>query len=496
MLQYFLEVFTPTNMLWMAIGSIIGAILGFLPGLGPTTGIAMFLPLTFNMEASTGLIVLSSIYVSGSYAGNITAILMATPGTSDSLFMVFDGYPMTVQGKGARALGISTIASFIGGVVGAVSLITIAPALAKIALKFGPMEMFLTTMLGICIIVGLSRADMMKGLASAALGLLGTMVGMDKYSGIPRFDWGITALMDSLPLLPVCLGLFAVSQMFLLIFEGNESITQDTTSTLTGSTWIPLRDLLPKMINILRSSIIGTVVGIIPAAGSTVACGLSYDMQRKFDKHPETFGKGNENGLAAVSAANNAVVGGSLVPLITLSIPGNGTAAIFLSGLLIHGLTPGYELFTTHMDQCYVFLFGMLVCQIWILIEGLVGGKWLARLTVLPNSILIPMIGVFCVFGSYTGRYINFDLYLCFAFGVLGFFMARTGIPLAPFVLAFVLGSTMEKQLRRALTLLAADWLKTLTTPLCLGLLLCNIALLVWPAVESYKESKAKKAAK
>lgn len=495
-LQFLLEVFTPTNMLWMAIASIVGAILGFLPGLGPTNGIAMFLPITFNMDAGTGLIVLSAIYVSGSFAGNITAVLMSTPGTSDSLFMVFDGYPMTVQGKAARALGITTISSFIGGIIGAAALITIAPALAKIALRFGPMEMFLTTMLGITIIVGLCRADMSKGLASASLGLLCTLVGTDKYSGIPRFDWGIQPLMDSMPLIPVTLGLFAVSQMFVLIHEGNETITQNAGATVSGSTWIPMRELMPKMVNILRSSIIGTVVGIIPAAGSTVACGLSYDLQKKFDKHPETFGKGNENGLAAVSAANNAVVGGSLVPLITLSIPGNGTAAIFLSGLLIHGLTPGYELFTTHMDECYVFLWGMLICQLWILVEGLWGGKYLAKLTVLPNSVLVPMIGVFCMMGSYTGRFINFDMYIDLVFGIAGYIMCRTGVPLAPFVLAFVLGSTMEKQLRRSLTLLSANWLKTMTTPLCMILLLCNVALLLWPAIETYRENKAKKAAK
>ena len=379
-LEYSLEALNFTNMLWLTIGAVIGAILGALPGMSADTGIAIFLPLTFNLEPVTGLITLGAIYVTGSYGGNITAVLINTPGTSDSLFMTLDGYPMTLRGQGLRAIGITTYSAFFGGMVGSLALLFIAPPLAQIAIRFGPWELFLTTMMGIVIIVGLSKGGMLKGLISACLGLLCALIGLDGITGMPRFNFGIHAIYDSLPLLPVVLGMFAVSQVLALAAERTETIAIDK-SAIRGSPFLSLKDHASMLINNIRASIIGTIVGIIPGAGTTVAAGISYNIA-KSDKHPETFGKGNEQGLACVSAANNAVVGGSLVPLLTLGIPGNGTSALF-GWPFNTRFMPGTQLFTKP-ETVYGLFFGLILAQFFIILIGLFGAPFYAKVTNVP----------------------------------------------------------------------------------------------------------------
>ena len=482
-LGYIAQVFQPVNLLWMTIAAIVGVGLGALPGMSADTGIAIFLPVTANMEPVTGLITLGTIYVTGCYGGNITAILIKTPGTSDSLFMVFDGYPMTVRGKGARAIGISSVSAFCGGVIGALSLLFIAPSLAQIALAFGPTELFLTTMLGICIIVAISKASMLKGLLSAAIGFMCALIGTDAFTGAPRFNFGITQIYDELPLLPTVLGLFAVSQIMILIAENKATVAVDDDAMAGSSAFISFRDIGRMSINIIRSGIIGTIVGIIPAAGSTIACGISYNIAKSTDKHPEEYGTtGSENGLAAVSAANNAVVGGSLVPLLTLSIPGCGTAALFLGGLLVHGLAPGVKLFTDYANVRSARLWGILIANVWILIAGLFGAKYYAKLTKVSTSVLIPMIGLLSILGSYCMRYLTFDGFIMIFFGIVGYYMDRIGLPLGPFVLSFVLGKTVESNLRRTLMVVDTAGLEgTFLQPIALLLLACNILILLWP---------------
>lgn len=484
--EYALDAFTFTNMLWLTIGAIIGAILGALPGMSPDTGIAIFLPLTFSLEPVTGLITLAAIYVTGSYGGNITAVLINTPGTSDSLFMTLDGYPMTVRGEGLRAIGITTFSAFIGGIIGSIALLFIAPPLAQIAIKFGPWELFLTTMMGIVIIIGLVKGGMLKGLISACLGVLCALVGLDGITGMSRFNFGISQIYDSLPLLPVVLGMFAVSQVLTLAADRTETISIDK-SAMKGSPFLSMKDHLSMLVNNLRASVIGTLTGIIPGAGTTVAAGISYNIARKGDKHPETFGEGNENGLACVSAANNAVVGGSLVPLLTLGIPGNGTAALFLGGLLIHGLNPGSQLFTRNPGTVYGLFLGLILAQFFILIIGLFGAPIYARVTKVPINILIPIVGSFCVLGAYTFRFLYFDMVLILIFGVIGYYMNKANFPMAPFVLAFVLGKNAEIHMRRALKLSGGNLTTVMTSPLAIALLAANILFLIWPFWDDIK---------
>ncbi|MCQ1528945.1 tripartite tricarboxylate transporter permease [Lutispora saccharofermentans] len=478
--QYALEACTLTNLLWLTIGALIGSILGALPGMSADTGIAIFLPLTFNLEPVTGLITLGAIYVTGSYGGNITAVLINTPGTSDSLFMTLDGYPMTVQGKGLRAIGITTFSAFIGGMIGSIALLFIAPPLAQIAIKFGPWELFLTTLMGLIIILGLVKGGMLKGLISASLGFLCTMIGMDGITGLSRLNFGIRPIYDEMPLLPVVLGMFAVSQVLALAGDKTETISIDK-SAIKGSPFLSMKDHLSMLFNNIRSSIIGTIVGIIPGAGTTVAAGISYNLARKGDPHPETFGKGNDQGLATVSAANNAVVGGSLVPLLTLGIPGNGTSALFLGGLLIHGLAPGTQLFNRNPQTVYGLFFGLIVAQFFILLIGLFGAPIYAKVTKVPTNILIPIVGSLCILGAYTYRNLAFDNFLIIFFGVIGYYMTKANIPMAPFVLAFVLGKNTEIHFRRTMLLTGGNLSTVAFTPLAIALLAVDLIFLISP---------------
>lgn len=479
--------------MWLCIGATVGVVLGALPGMSADTGIGIFLPLTFSLPPTTALICLGAIYVTGSYGGNITAVLVNTPGTSDSLFMTLDGYPMTLKGEGLKAIGVTTITAFVGGIVGCLALLFIAPMLAKIAFFFGSWELFLTVMMGIIIIIGLVKDRALKGLMSAALGFLCSLVGLDGLTGVTRFSFGISAVYDELPLLPVVLGMFAFSQVFVLIAENRKSIVIEEES-LKGSVWPTLKELKNLALETIRGSVIGTLIGIVPAAGTTVAAGLSYNLARNSDPDPESFGKGNPKGLACVSAANNGVVGGSLVPLLTLGIPGNGTSALFLAALMIHGLAPGTQLFTTNGKYVYGLIFGLFLANVFILLFGMFGAKFYAKITKVPTSVLIPIIAVLCILGAFSFRCLAFDMILVLFFGIVGYFMDRLGIPLAPFVLAFVLGKSAELNFRRAMMLMAGgSATSVIFTPLSILLIVIDVAMLIWPFWGSIKKLFKKK---
>ena len=479
-LSYITQIFEPTTFLWLFIGALVGVVLGALPGMSADTGIGIFLPLTFSLSPVAALSALGAIYVTGAYGGNITAVLVNTPGTSDSLFMTLDGYPMTLKGQGLKAIGVTTISSFVGGVVGCIALLFIAPPLAKIATMFGPWELFLTMMMGIIIIIGIVKDRALKGLMSACLGFLCSLIGLDGMTAMPRFNFGIKAIYDELPLLPVVLGMFAFSQVFVLVQEKRESVVIGE-EAMRGSVWLSAKEIKELSFEIVRSSVVGTVVGIIPAAGTTVAAGISYNMARRADPDPNSFGKGNPKGLATVSAANNGVVGGSLIPLLTLGIPGNATSALFLGGLMIHGLAPGTRLFTENAKTVYGLIFSMLLANVFILIFGMFGAKQYAKITKVPSSVLIPVIAALCILGAFTYRSLASDMVIVLVFGIIGFYMDRTGIPMAPFVLAFVLGNSAEISLRRALMIMGKNPMKYMCKPLALALLAIDVIMLIAP---------------
>ena len=348
-------------------------------------------------------------------------------------------------------------------------------------------------MMGIIIIIGIVKDRALKGLMSACLGFLCSLIGMDGITGMPRFNFGIAGIYDELPLLPVVLGMFAFSQVFVLVQENRKSIVIGE-EAMRGNVWLNKDELKYIAFETVRSSVIGTVVGIIPAAGTTVAAGLSYNMARRADPDPTSFGKGNPKGLATVSAANNGVVGGSLIPLLTLGIPGNATSALFLGGLLIHGLAPGSRLFTENAKTAYGLIFSMLLANFFILAFGMSGAKYYAKITKVPSSVLIPVIAALCMLGAFSYRNLPFDMIIVLFFGIVGFYMDRTGIPMAPFVLAFVLGKSAEIDLRRAAMIMKGNGLSALLHPLPLALLAIDIVMLIAPFWGEIKGAFKKKA--
>lgn len=495
-LEYLLNILlSPETLLWLAIGCVVGAVLGALPGMSADTGIAIFLPITYNLHPITGLVCLAAIYVTGSYGGNITAVLLNTPGTSDSYFMTIDGYPMTKQGLGMKAIRITTVSAFVGGIIGGFMLLFIAPPLAQIAVEFGPLELFLTSMMGIIVIVSMAKGNMMRGLMSACLGFLFALVGPDAIYGNYRFTLGVEEVYDGLPLLAVVLGLFAVSQLFSLMesLEIQEAIDDKAFDGGIRKILKSIPDHVRILWSDIVSGIIGAFVGIIPAAGTTVAAGISYNLMKNTDKHPEEYGNGAEKGLGSVTAANNAVVGGSLVPLLTLGIPGNATSALFLGGLLVHGLQPGIQLFTNSPETSYGLIWGLILANFSILIIGLFGGPIYGKVTKVPKEVLIPVIGALCMLGAYCFRSSIFDMGLIVVFGIIGWLMNKTNIPIAPFVLAFVLGNNNEMQLRRALLLYGEGIGSKILQPIPMVLIFLNIILLVSPFIPNIMAKFRKK---
>ena len=340
------NILEPQALFILFAGTVAGLIVGALPGLSSTMGVALAIPLTFGMDPKMGLMLLGAVYCSSVYGGSLTAILLRTPGTDASIATTFDGFPMTQQGLAGKAIGISTTASLVGGLISAVALLFIAPFLARMALKFGPSEYFLVGIFGLSVIISVSSGSYLKGLIAGFFGLLIATTGMDNFTGYPRFIFNNDSLLDGIPILPALIGLFSLSQAIKIAVSEQKSIITNPGSLTISDRILPeKKDLQRTWKTILRSSIIGVIVGIMPGAGTSIASFISYNEAKRASKEPESFGKGNIEGVAAPEAANNAVTGGSLIPTLTLGIPGNAVTAVFIGGLTIQGLIPGPNLF-------------------------------------------------------------------------------------------------------------------------------------------------------
>ncbi len=466
LLSALLNVFAPINLLMAATGTVLGIVIGALPGFTSTMGVALFIPVTFSMSPETGLIFLVAIYCASTYGGSISAILIQTPGTPSAIITAIDGYELTKQGRGGQALGMATFSSFIGGIISSVALLMIAPPLAKLVLLFGPSEIFFLALFGLTIIVGLSKGSMVKGLLSGAFGLLLATVGVDSMTGSYRYTFDIMPLFDGIPMVPAVIGLFSACQVFALSSQSRTTIQYEGRIPDVGSTLPRWSDIKGMWWNFLRSGVIGTIIGIIPGAGMSIASAMAYNEAKKHSDQPELYGKGSMEGLAASETANNGVTGGSLVPLLTLGIPGNSVSAVFLGGLLIHGLKPGLQLFTQHAEVAYSLLFGMFVANLLMLLIGAIAAKKIAKVSSLPTTILAPIIMALCVMGSFAIRNNMFDVALMLVFGFLGYMMKRGGYSLACFVLGIILGPLVESELGRALILTGGNPLKLVGSPL------------------------------
>ena len=463
----------------LVTGAAIGIAVGALPGLGPSIGISLLIPFTYNMSPEISMLLLISLYMAAEYGGSVSAILLSTPGTAAAASTTIDGFAMTQKGEANRALGISLSASTIGGLVGGLALLFLAAPLSKLALQFGPASYFAVGLLGLTSVAALSGGSVVKGLIGATLGLLLAFVGIDPITGIPRFTMGEMALFEGVPMLAALIGLFAVSEALILAESAMRKSRQNVVSGAVKSVFLSKAEWKNLIGTMLSSSVIGTLIGILPGVGANIACWVARDSAVRLNPKLE-FGKGEPKGVAAPEAANNATVGGALVPLLSLGVPGSPTTAVIVGALIMHGLRPGPQLFTEQPVLVYSVLLGLLFSSIVMFIVGFLTLPWLSRVVNLPDSVLAAGILVFASLGAYALRNLSFDIWLTLGFGVLGYLMKKLSFPVAPVVLAMVLGYMVESNFRTALVTSQGDYSIFLTEPasaLFLGLAALSIIM-------------------
>ena len=448
------QLFEPINLLIMVLGVVLGILIGALPGLTPTMGVAMAIPFTFSLPAEQGLLLLGGIYSGSVYGGSIPAILFNIPGAPASVASTFEGYPMAKKGEAKKALELSTISSAIGGLFGMLLLLFFAPPLTKVALQFGPTESFWIAVFGITIIAVITGGSVTKNMIGGSIGILISMIGIHTITGTARFTFGSNSLIGGLNIVPVLIGLFAFPQALRLIDEfRNKQQKHEVNLTKQTSLLSSFIDIIrhPKSLSI--GTIMGLLVGIAPGAGGNVASIMAYNELVRFSKNKDDFGKGNKEGIIASESANNASVGGALVPLLTLGIPGSPTAAIFLGGLMIHGIWPGRNLFVEHANVANLFLYGMILIQILILIIGLYSIRHLSKLINIPNHFMAPVIISFSIIGAYTAQNNSFDIYTMAVIGILMYIFQKFDFSPAPIALGFILGPIAEESLLQGIAI-------------------------------------------
>ena len=472
-------IFTPIPFMYTVIGTGLGITVGAIPGLTGAMLIALTLPLTFYMLPTNAVILLVSMYVGAISGGLITATLLRMPGTPAAVMTTFDGYPMARSGRPGRALGLGITASFVGGLISWMFLFTLSKPLSIIATRFGPFEYFTLILMAMVLIASVSQGSLVKGLISGLLGMLVSMPGVDPSTGQPRltFDWYM--LNSGLKLLPVLIGVFAVSQIIADILDINRKVERVEMSK--SGLLMTLKDWKDQGVNLVRSSLIGTWVGILPGVGASIGSVMAYTAAKNMSKTPERFGKGSEEGIVASEAANNATIGGALIPLIAMGIPGSVIDAILIGALMIHSIQPGPTLFLSNGDIVWAMIAACLVANVlmFIMMTGAVG--YVSKLMYVPRTFVLPVIMVFCVVGAYALDNTMFDVWVMLAFGLVGFFLERAKVPLGPFVIGFVLAPLAEEKLRSGLMMTAGSLEPMFTRPLPLVFLVVSLVLLVWP---------------
>jgi putative tricarboxylic transport membrane protein len=464
-------VMSPLNLLLIAGGTAIGIFVGAMPGLSATMAIALLLPLTFPLPPASGLSMLASLYMGAMYGGSIAAILLRTPGTPAAAATVLDGYPMARNGQAGKALGVSLVASFIGGLISSIGLLTVAPVLGKIALEFGPVELFAVAVLGLTIIASLSRGSTILGLISGVLGALFAMVGMDNITGVPRFTFGNINLFSGISFVVALIGLFSIPQAIRLIERKEDAKRELVVNRITDKMLPTWKEFKGMAVTIVRSSFIGLVVGLIPGTGGDTACWFGYNEAKRFSKHKEKFGTGIPEGVAAAEAANNAVVGGALIPTISLGIPGSSSTAVLMGGLMVHGIMPGPSLMSEYADVTYTLIWAVVLSNFAMLFLGLLLTRMSISVTRVKDRIMAPLIIVLCVIGSFSINNNIFDVILMFAFGILGYVMDKLKIPTAPMVVGLILGDMFNVTLHQSLLISHGSWAVFAKNPISATLL-------------------------
>jgi putative tricarboxylic transport membrane protein len=462
-------------LLYAFIGCVLGTLIGVLPGLGPAAGTAILIPLTFKLDATGAIIMLAAIYYGAMYGGTITSVLINVPGEAASVVTCLDGYQMARQGRAGAALGIAAIGSFVGGTFAALALAIVAPPLARFALSFGPPEFFALMFLGMCLVTGLAGQSLVAGLLMTILGLLLSLIGIDPVRGAPRFTFDVPELYDGLGFVPVVMGLFGVAEILLVI----ETPFRQVVDTKIKGLW-PSRDEWKRSTGAIgRGTIIGFVLGLIPGVGAVIPTFMAYIVEKRLSKHPEKFGTGVIEGVASPETANNAYANASMVPLLVLGVPSSPTIAIIMGAFIINGLTPGPFLFKERPDLVWTVIASFFTGNVILLILNLpLVGLW-ARILRVPYQYLCTGTLLFCILGAYSLKGTVFDVGVMLVFGVIGYFCRKLGLPLAPAVLALILGPFMEKSLRTSLEMSAGDFTIFLTRPISATLLACAVLIII-----------------
>ncbi len=451
-------------MLLLVLGILLGLIIGILPGLGPPIAIALALPFTFYMEAVPSMVLLLGIYSAAIYGGSISAIAVGIPGTGAAIATVLDGHNMFKSGRGGEALGFSLTGSIIGGLFSAVCLMLIAPLLAELAVKFGPREYLAISVFGLIVVVRVAGQSLAKGLLVGGLGLFLTTWGLDELNGTERYTFGTYHLYEGLPLVPFLVGLFAVSEV---LMGAERAARKVDFSTESLSVRLPGLKTLGRMKDvIMRSSIIGTVIGIIPGEGAAVGAFFAYSEAKRRSKVPEKYGTGIPEGIVAPETANNATVGGALVPTLTLGVPGSPAAAVLLGALLIQGLTPGPKLFSEEPDLMYAIFLGLFLINILMMFIGLIAIRFAAQLIRVPTSVIVPTVLLLSFVGIYSVSNSFFNVGVLLGAGILGYVVRKLGYSIAPLSIGFVLGPILENSLRQSITLADGSIAEFFNTPI------------------------------
>lgn len=474
---------TPYHILMVTVGGVLGTIVGMLPGLGPATGVAVLLPLTFSMGPTAALITMCGVYYGAMFGGSRSSILINTPGDGAALAATFDGYPMARQGRAEAALAISAIASFIGGTVSAVFMVFVANPIADFALKFGPAEYFLLMIAALAMTASMSEKNMLKGFIATIIGLIITTVGIDAQSGVSRFNFGILELQTGIDFLVAIIGIYALGEVF-----KSFKMLQDGTmkpQTKFKKIWITKEEWKKSMWPIIRSTPLGFFIGALPGAGGTMASLMAYNNERNFSKHPEEFGKGAIEGLAAPEAANNAASVGALIPMLTLGIPGSGTTAVMMGALLMLGIQPGPLLFSQHPDIAWGLIASMFIGNIILAVINIPLAGVLVRVLAIPARILYPLVLGLAFVGCYAISNSVIDFYLLTIFGVLGYVMSKVDLPSAPLVLGCIVGGTMEQSYRQAIKISNGSMDIFVGSGVAITLIMITLVSIFYPIIKS-----------
>ncbi len=474
----------------IAAGTVLGIIFGALPGLTAAMGIAVLLPLTYDMPPVMGFGMLLGTYCGAISGGSIAATLLNIPGTPASVATCLDAYPMAKKGEAGRALGLAIAASFIGGLFSSVVLSLAAPPIAELALEFGAAEYFSLAVFGLTIIASVSGKSLAKGIIAGLIGVFVSLVGLDPTTGSPRYTFGEMSLLSGVAFLPALIGLFAVGQ----VLTDAEEVLRSHAATIeqrVGPVGLPFGAVLKRWKTVLVGCLVGTTVGAIPGAGGSVASFLAYDQARRLSKTPEKFGTGHDEGVVASETSNNAMTGGAIIPTITLGVPGEAAAAVLMGGLMIHGLRPGPLLFTEQASIVHGIFIAFFLANIFMMLFQFVGIRVFVKVLAVPRSYLIPIILLFCVIGSFGVSGNLFDVYLLLVFGVLGFFLNKYGYGTAPVVLGMILGTMAEAEFRKGVIMFEGDWTVFFTRPISALFLALALISVTIPLYQKWRAGKS-----